>query len=65
MSVKHVAIYKCDRCGARKTIESREAKEYGYRDEFSELQKKGWKFGALAEHFKATCKKCSQMKDIT
>lgn len=61
MSVKHIAVYTCDGlyCMTKARVKSRNGKEYGYRDEYRDLEKRGWYFTGLVDGMKHYCKKCA------
>ena len=61
MSVKHIAVYTCDGlyCTTKARVKSRNGNEYGYRDEYRDLEKRGWCFTGLVDGMKQYCKKCA------
>lgn len=66
MSVKHVAVYSCDGlyCSRKSKVKSRNANEYGYRDEYRELEKRGWSFTGIADGMGHYCKSCTKRKNF-
>ncbi len=64
MSIKHIAVYKCDAqyCLVTSRIKSFQSTEYGYRDEQRLLEKRGWEFTGIEDGFKAYCKSCSKQR---